>query len=250
MRQRRDGPPERPAVVHLARIGRDHVAGVGLDISASARRALRAVLDESHAIGRVPVPSVVPRALDMRAVDAVPGSPEHPAAMMRRLPMHSFYCDGVPEQGHAIHMPADSQEDDEHRGDGRQHPNDVVGARRLEPGKPRRRKEVEATPHDQQRGERDRGVEAGEIHQEVPAGVDAAVAKAVADSDDAEQHQQRQLDEPYPPEEFGINGAGRRKEKQIGRNHPDQEARGEVQRLIPRADATGCQVVADALCAD
>src|SRR5687767_7898819 len=82
----------------------------------------------------------------------------------------------VPEQGHTIHMPADSQEDDEYRRDGRQHANGVVGARGLEPRKPGRGEQVETSPYDSERGQRDGGVEAGEVDQEIPAGVDAAVA--------------------------------------------------------------------------
>src|SRR5688572_1756600 len=147
-------------------------------------------------------------------------------------------------------MPADSKEDNEYCGDGGQQANGVVGAWGLEPRKPRRGEEVEPSPYDGERRERDGGVEAGEIYQEIPLGIDAAVAQAKADADDADQHQQRQLDEPYPPEEVRIDRAGRREEKQIGRNHPDEEARGEIKRLIPRGNATGCQVVAYALRAD
>jgi len=60
-----DGTPSGTPVVHLAGIGRNHVADVGVDDAAPAQRAMGASLEESEAEVRMPVPVVLTRAVDV-----------------------------------------------------------------------------------------------------------------------------------------------------------------------------------------
>jgi hypothetical protein len=63
---------KRPSVVHLAGIGRNHVADVGVDDAAPTQRAMGASLEEPEAERRMPVPVVLTRAVDVGAEDSRP----------------------------------------------------------------------------------------------------------------------------------------------------------------------------------
>src|SRR5688572_5434729 len=75
---------ERPAVVDLAGIGGDEIAGVGVDAAASARGAMRAALEKPEAVRIVPVPREVLAAFDAGTVDAFPSRGHDLDAMHHR----------------------------------------------------------------------------------------------------------------------------------------------------------------------
>ena len=84
----------------------------------------------------------------------------------------------------------------------------------------------------------------------MPRWINAALPKAETNSYDGKQDQESKFDKPYRPEEVRIICSGSRKEKQIGWNYPNKKAGYEIQRLLPRCNTTGYQVVAHTFCAD
>jgi hypothetical protein len=67
--------------MYFAGIGRDHVAGAGVDDAAPAQRAMGASLHEAEAERRVPVPVVLAGAVGIRTEDARPWRTDDAAGM-------------------------------------------------------------------------------------------------------------------------------------------------------------------------
>lgn len=75
-------PAQRLAVMHLAGVAHQDVTGISLNLAAAAGRCLRALLQPAHTKDGMRMAAVVARAVDVRAIHAVPGRGQD-AALVR-----------------------------------------------------------------------------------------------------------------------------------------------------------------------